>query len=42
VAASRDGRWLSWIERADESDIWLMTLEDAAGQARPGGSAASP
>ena len=42
VAASRDGRWLSWIERADESDIWLMTLEDAAGRARPGGSAASP
>ncbi len=27
---SRDGRWLTWIDRADESDIWLMTLEEAA------------
>ncbi len=28
VTPSRDGRWLTWIDRADESDIWLMTLED--------------
>jgi eukaryotic-like serine/threonine-protein kinase len=35
-AASRDGRWLTWIEGADESDIWLMTLDEgAAGEARP-------
>jgi hypothetical protein len=35
-AASRDGRWLTWIERADESDIWLMTLDEgAAGETRP-------
>jgi hypothetical protein len=31
VEASRDGRWLTWIERADESDIWLLTLDDGAG-----------
>ncbi|HVS64831.1 MAG TPA: hypothetical protein VMT85_15150, partial [Thermoanaerobaculia bacterium] len=30
LEASRDGRWLTWIERADESDIWLMTLDDEA------------
>jgi eukaryotic-like serine/threonine-protein kinase len=36
LAASRDGRWLTWIERADESDIWLMTLDDEApGRPRP-------
>jgi hypothetical protein len=29
LAASSDGRWLTWIERADESDIWLMTLDEA-------------
>ncbi len=28
VSPSRDGRWLTWIDRADESDIWLMTLEE--------------
>jgi Tol biopolymer transport system component len=28
VSATADGRWLSWIERADESDIWLMTLDE--------------
>jgi Tol biopolymer transport system component len=30
---SRDGRWLTWIDRADESDIWLMTLEEPAAPA---------
>jgi hypothetical protein len=34
-AASRDGRWLTWIERADESDIWLMTLDEGGGEALP-------
>jgi Tol biopolymer transport system component len=28
LTASRDGRWLTWIERADESDIWLATLAE--------------
>ena len=28
LSATADGRWLTWIERADESDIWLMTLEE--------------
>jgi dipeptidyl aminopeptidase/acylaminoacyl peptidase len=28
LSASRDGRWLTWIERADESDIWLMALDE--------------
>lgn len=28
LSASRDGRWLTWIDSADESDIWLMTLEE--------------
>lgn len=27
LSASADGRWLSWIETTDESDIWLMTLD---------------
>jgi Tol biopolymer transport system component len=27
LSASADGRWLSWLEQTDESDIWLMTLE---------------
>ena len=31
LTSSRDGRWLTWIERADESDIWLATLEEAGG-----------
>ncbi len=30
VSVSRDGRWITWIDRADESDIWLMTLDGAA------------
>jgi hypothetical protein len=30
LSATSDGRWLSWIEKADESDIWLMTLDEAA------------
>jgi len=29
LAATRDGRWLTWIDRKDESDIWLMTLDEA-------------
>ena len=33
-SASADGRWLTWIERSDESDIWLATIE--------GGSLPSP
>jgi Tol biopolymer transport system component len=28
LSATADGRWLTWIERADESDIWLMTLDE--------------
>ena len=28
ISASRDGRTLTWIDNADESDIWLMTLAD--------------
>jgi Tol biopolymer transport system component len=36
LSASADGRWLTWIERADESDVWLMTLEEpAAAEPRP-------
>ncbi len=38
VSATVDGRWLTWIERADESDIWLMTLDEtkgASGGGRP-------
>ena len=27
VSTTRDGRVLTWLERADESDIWLMTLD---------------
>lgn len=27
-SASRDGRTLTWIDIADESDIWLMALDD--------------
>ena len=30
ISASSDGRWLTWIDRADESDIWLMTLDEAS------------
>ncbi len=29
ISATADGHWLTWIEKADESDIWLMTLEEA-------------
>ena len=28
ISASRDGRTITWIDNADESDIWLMTLAD--------------
>jgi hypothetical protein len=28
VSSRTDSRWLTWIERADESDIWLMTLDE--------------
>jgi Tol biopolymer transport system component len=27
VVPSEDGRWLTWLEAGDESDIWLATLE---------------
>ncbi|HKQ61209.1 MAG TPA: hypothetical protein VJS92_07945, partial [Candidatus Polarisedimenticolaceae bacterium] len=27
IALSRDGRWLSWLETGDESDVWMTTLE---------------
>jgi Tol biopolymer transport system component len=30
LAATLDGRSITWIERSDESDIWLMTLEEPA------------
>jgi Tol biopolymer transport system component len=30
LSATSDGRWLTWIERADESDIWLVTLDEPA------------
>jgi hypothetical protein len=33
LSATGDGRQLTWIERADESDIWLMTLDEAGGGA---------
>lgn len=26
LSAARDGKTLTWIDNADESDIWLMTL----------------
>jgi serine/threonine protein kinase/Tol biopolymer transport system component len=29
LSGSGDGRSLTWIDRADESDIWLMTLDGA-------------
>jgi Tol biopolymer transport system component len=29
LAATRDGGLLTWIDRKDESDIWLMTLDEA-------------
>ena len=28
ISGSRDGRSLTWIDNADESDIWLMTLDE--------------
>ena len=34
LSTTGDGRWLSWIDGTDESDIWLMTLEEG-GPARP-------
>ncbi len=41
VSASADGRWLAWIERADESDIWLMTL-DEKGESGEGAARSRP
>jgi hypothetical protein len=29
LAGTHDGRFITWIERSDESDIWLLTLEEA-------------
>ena len=26
-ALSRDGRWIAWLDTADESDVWMATLE---------------
>ena len=28
MAISRDGKWIVWLESADESDIWMATLEN--------------
>lgn len=30
LSASRDGRTLTWIDIADESDIWLLSLDGAS------------
>ena len=30
ISGARDGRTLTWIDNADESDIWLMTLDGDA------------
>jgi len=38
LSISNDRRWLAWIDETDESDIWLMTLDDAA-RREPGRSA---
>ena len=34
LSAARDGGWLVWTDHTDESDIWLMTLDDTP-EARP-------
>ena len=31
IGVSEDRRWLTWIDATDESDIWLMTLDDSKG-----------
>jgi Tol biopolymer transport system component len=41
LSASSDGRWLTWIDSTDESDIWLMTL-DEGGEAGSAGAGARP
>ena len=38
ISASTDGKWLTWIDRSDESDIWLMTLDEGSEQGSTGGS----
>ena len=42
ISASHDGRWLTWIDRTDESDIWLMTLEETPHDASGPGAGARP
>ena len=37
-----DGRWLTWIERADESDIWLVTLDEPAPDPRGANEGSRP
>jgi len=34
VSISADRRSLTWIDRTDESDIWLMTLDDTPSAAK--------
>ena len=42
LTATRDGRWLTWIESGDESDVWLMTLEEASAGGASRSSSARP
>ena len=34
AAISRDGRFIAWLESADESDIWMATFQGAEAEAR--------
>ena len=38
ATSAADGRSLTWIDRTDESDIWLMTLDEGAGPAATRGT----
>ena len=42
ISGSRDGHSLTWIDNADESDIWLMTLAEPAKSASGPKSGAQP
>jgi len=42
LSISNDRRWLAWIDETDESDVWLMTLDDAARGAPASGPGATP
>ncbi len=42
LSISNDRRWLAWIDETDESDIWLMTLDDPARGAPASGPGATP